>query len=52
MATEGAGFEGLTFSIELAHVIVETDHFPPLAGAVEFFNDHVIDIGGLDPNQG
>jgi hypothetical protein len=49
IATEGTGFQELTFSIELAHVIVETDHFSTLASAVEFFHDHVIDIAGLDP---
>jgi hypothetical protein len=49
IATEGTGFQALTFSIELAHVIIETDHFSTLAGAVEFFHDHVIDIAGLDP---
>ena len=47
IATAGSGFQQLTFSIEIAGVIVETDNFSTLAGAVTFFHDHVIDLGDL-----
>ncbi len=46
--TDGSGFQQLTFSIEIAGVTFETDHFSTLAGAATFFQDHVIDLGDID----
>ena len=49
ITTEGTGFRDFAFSIELALLLIKTDHFSTLAGAIWLLHDHVIDIAGLDP---